>query len=126
MVVMPKILLMQFDTDPGCAQRRQALAGLGAEIVETEPRWPAFFDVVTRERPDVIIVSLGKLPSHGRESARYIKDGFNSRNIPVILTDVPAAEREKTQKSVPAAQIVEKKGLADAVRRLLSPETDKV
>jgi hypothetical protein len=117
---MAKILLLQFHSDPDCAARRDALSSLGALLVEAEPRWPTFFDVLTRERPDVVVISLSRIPSHGREAARYIKDGFNTRNIPVILTDVPTKEIDLTRKAAPTAMIVEQKQLADAVFKILA------
>src|ERR1022692_2747467 len=92
LAVMPKVLLLQFHSDPESVAHRAMLSGLGAKLVEDEPRWPTFFDTLNRERPDVVVISLGKIPSHGREAARYIKDGFNTRNMPVILTDVPAKD----------------------------------
>lgn len=116
---MAKILLLQFDTDPGCAAHREALSALGATLVEAEPRWPTFFDVLNRERPDIVVISLGAIPSHGREAARYIKDGFNTRNLPVFLTDVPAKDIDKCRKSAPTAVIVERKDLHDAVYKKL-------
>jgi len=93
---------------------------LGATLVESEPRWPTFFDVLNRERPDVVVISLGAIPSHGREAARYIKDGFNSRNLPVFLTDVPAKDIDKCRKSAPTAVIVERRDLHDAVYKKLT------
>ena len=117
---MAKILLLQFDSDPDCAVRRDLLSGLGATLVVDEPRWPTFFDTLNRERPDVIVISLAVIPSHGREAARYIKDGFNTRNIPVILTDVPAKEIDVVRKSAPTAVIVERSDLADAVYKQLT------
>ncbi len=120
---MPKVLLLQFRSDPESVAHRDMLSGLGAKLVEDEPRWPTFFDTLNRERPDVVVISLGKIPSHGREAARYIKDGFNTRNMPVILTDVPAKDIDKCRKSAPSAVIVEKKDLADAVYKRL---TEKV
>jgi hypothetical protein len=116
---MAKILLLQFDTDPGCSVHREALSALGAALVEAEPRWPTFFDVLNKERPDIVVISLGAIPSHGREAARYIKDGFNTRNLPVFLTDVPAKDIDKCRKSAPTAVIVERKDLHDAVYKKL-------
>jgi hypothetical protein len=116
---MAKLLLLQFHSDPHRQEHYDALKGLGAELVEAEPRWPSFFDVLNRERPDVVVISLGAIPSHGREAARYIKDGFNSRNLPVFLTDVPAKEIDKCRKSAPSAIIVEQKDLHDAVYKKL-------
>ena len=116
---MAKVLLLQFDSDPDCHNRREALSGLGATLVEAEPRWPTFFDVLNRERPDIVVISLGRIPSHGREAARYIKDGFNTRNLPVFLTDVPAREIDACRKSAPNAVIVERRDLHDAVYKKL-------
>lgn len=112
---MAKILLLQFDGDPHRVSHREALGKLGATLVEAEPRWPRFFDVLDRERPDIVVISLGKIPSHGREAARYIKDGFNTRNLPVFLTDVPAKEIDTARKSAPDAVIVDDDELHDAV-----------
>ena len=116
---MAKILLLQFHSDPHRQEHYDALKGLGAELVEAEPRWPSFFDVLKREQPNVVVISLGAIPSHGREAARYIKDGFNTRNLPVFLTDVPAKEIDKSRKSAPSAIIVEHQELHDAVYKKL-------
>lgn len=103
---MAKLALLQFDTDPACAARRSAVASLGMTVVEGEPRWPAFFDLITKERPDVIVIACAILPRHPREAARYLGDGFNTRNIPVYLVDVPGAEYNEFQASAPRATIV--------------------
>ena len=116
---MAKVLLLQFHTDPDVTARREALSGLGAQLIEAEPRWPTFFDVLDRERPDVVVISLARIPSHGREAARYIKDGFNTRDIPVLLTDVPTKEINATRKAAPTALIVERKQLGEAVYKAL-------
>lgn len=117
---MAKIVLLQFDTDPQCAQRRKVLSGLGATLVEAEPRWPVFFDAILRERPDLVVISCATIPQHGREAARYLGEGFNTRNIPVILVDVAAKDLAATRTSAPSATIVEMNALADAVRAKLS------
>jgi hypothetical protein len=117
---MAKIVLLQFETDPESAQRRKTLAGIGAEVVEDVPRWPTFFQTVERVRPDAVVIACGAIASHGREAARYLGDGFNTRNIPVVLVDVPAAEIAMTRESAPAASIVDRGGLAEAVRTRIS------
>ncbi len=117
-----KVLLLQFDSDPQCTKRTDALRKLDAQIVEDEPHWPTFFDAVTRERPDVIVIACSRIPSHGREAARYLNEGFNTRDIPVILVDVLPADLEKTRNYVPQAAIVTSDGLVDAVRERISAD----
>ena len=117
---MAKVLLLQFDTDPACAQRRTALAATAATLVEAEPRWPTFFDVVTAERPDVIVIAASRIPSHAYEAARYLGEGFNTRDIPVVLVDVARKDEPKARRSAPQATIVDNDDMVAAVERTLA------
>lgn len=118
---MAKVLLLQFDTDPARAQLRAALDTIGAIIVEAEPRWPTFFDVVTAQRPDVIVIAASRIPSHAYEAARYLGEGFNTRNIPVLLVDVASKDEPKARRSAPEAAIVDRADVVSAVERALGP-----
>jgi len=113
---MPKVVLLVFDTDPDAARLRSQLAEIGATVVEAEPRWPVFFDTVTRERPDVAVISCGAIAQHGREAARYLGDGFNTRNIPVVMVNVEARDLAITAQSAPRARIVGRDQLQAALR----------
>lgn len=117
---MPKLALLQFDTDPACAARREAVAASGMTVVEGEPRWPAFFDLVSLERPDVIVIACAILPQHAREAARYLGDGFNTRNIPVFLVDVPNADYNETRSTAPRATIIERLALSSVMVSMVS------
>ena len=55
----------------------------------------------------MIVIACAILSRHPREAARYLGDGFNTRNIPVYLVDVQAAEYNETRTSAPRATIVE-------------------
>lgn len=103
---MTKVLLLQFKTDPACAERRQTLQGSGATVVEAEPRWPVFFDAVDANRPDVVAIAASVIPSHAFEAARYLGEGFNTRDIPVFLVDVAPKDLPKAQSSAPRAVII--------------------
>ena len=117
---MAKVLLLQFDTDPACAERRDILAKTGLAVVEAEPRWPTFFDVVTAQRPDVIVIAASLIPSHAYEAARYLGDGFNTRNIPVLLVDVAPRDRASASSSAPQATIIDRGGLAASVSNAIT------
>ena len=119
---MPKVLLLQFDTDPARAERRTIVENTGVMLVEAEPRWPTFFDVVTAQRPDVIVIAATKIPLHAFEAARYLGEGFNTRNIPVLLTDVQPKDLQKAKTSAPQAKIVERSALGNAVKEALQPK----
>ena len=104
---MPKVALLQFATDPQCEARREALARTAATVVEDEPQWPTFFDTIVRERPDAIVIACSVFPRHAREAARYLGDGFNTRNIPVYLVDVPLDVYNETRSTAPRAIILD-------------------
>lgn len=117
---MPKVLLLQFATDPNCSARQEILQNLGVTLAVAEPRWPTFFDVVTAERPDVIVIAGSLFPTHAIEAARYLGDGFNTRNIPVVLVGVADKEAQRARSSAPRARIVDGAALAAAVRAALT------
>lgn len=122
---MPKILLLQFDTDPKAAERRHLLHWVDVPFIEAEPRWPTFFDVVSQQVPDLIVIACSRQPSHAFESARYLGEGFNTRNIPVLLVDVDRKDLERARSSAPRARIVESSELKDAVKDELPGATGK-
>ncbi len=116
---MARVVLLQFDTDPGCAERRAIVASVCPDFAEAEPRWPIFFETLSKLSPEVAVISCGKLPSHGREAARYINEGFNTRNIAVLLTDVAEHDLARTQTAAPASTIVDRERLAEELHARL-------
>ena len=115
---MIKVLLLQFKTDPACAERRQALQETGATVVEAEPRWPVFFDAVDANRPDVVVIAASVIPSHAFEAARYLGEGFNTRDISVFLVDVAPHDLLKAQSSAPRAVILATTDLRQELEKL--------
>jgi len=121
---MPNVLLLQFATDPESAKRREALGAAHVAFVEDEPRWPNFFDTVTARRPDAIALAFSWLPAYAREAARYLGEGFNTRDIPLLLVDVLPSERPSLEAYLrtyqPNARFVDRSELADAAARICS------
>jgi hypothetical protein len=110
-----KVLLLQFKTDPACAARREILAKTGARLTEAEPRWPVFFDAQQSDRPDIIAIAASVIPSHAIEAARYLGDGFNTRDIPVYLVDVQPNDVACARTSAPRAHLIDSSALSTIV-----------
>ncbi|MBC5804909.1 MAG: hypothetical protein DLM53_06775 [Candidatus Eremiobacter antarcticus] len=117
---MHTILLLQFRNDPECGARRDLLSHDAMDVAEAEPRWPVFFEAVNVRRPDVIVIACSRLPSHAFECARYLGDGFNTRDIPVLLVDVRENDLMKARSSANRARIVGRDQLECTVRETLS------
>lgn len=120
-------MLMQFDTDPDATSRRNLVKSSGATVIETEPKWPAFFDAVQAQRPDLIVIACSRLPSHARDAARYLGEGFNTRDIPVILVDIPEDKADAFKAYVAKynrrSTVSDRAGLPNAIRSALGSGT---
>jgi len=53
---------------------------------------------ITDDPPDVVVIYLSRLPSHGRETGHALRDVKATRNIPLVYVDgnVDAVNRTKT------------------------------
>ena len=56
--------------------------------------------------PDVIVISLSRLPSHGRETADGLRSMNLTRAIPIIFTDGKEDAIAKTRLKVPDATYI--------------------
>jgi DNA-binding response OmpR family regulator len=53
--------------------------------------------------PDVIVIYLTRLPSHGRETADYLRSLKSTRSIPIIFVGGEGEALEKTRSRLPEA-----------------------
>lgn len=65
--------------------------------------------------PDVIVIYLRRLPSHGRETARWLRTRAATRGIPLIFVDGRDEPLAKTKALLPDARYVTAAGLPDAL-----------
>lgn len=70
--------------------------------------------------PTAVIVSLATLPSHGRETAGYVRSKRAGRDIPIIFIDAKnELDAEKALRKVPDAVITTSKDLAATLKTLV-------
>ena len=53
--------------------------------------------------PDVVAIYLTRLPSHGRETAQYLRSIKATSEVPIVFVDGKADAVEKTRAKVPDA-----------------------
>ena len=53
--------------------------------------------------PDAVVVYLTRLPSHGRDTADYLRSIKATRDVPIVFLDGKADAVEKTRAKVPDA-----------------------
>lgn len=65
-----------------------------------------------RERlPDVVLIYLTRLPSHGRETARYLRELKATRDLPIIFVGGSPDKVANVKESVPQAVYTSEVGL---------------
>lgn len=67
--------------------------------------------------PDAVVVSLARMPAHGRETAAFLKGTKATRDVPVIFVGGAADTIDKTRKKIRDAVYVDEAGL----KRALAP-----
>jgi CheY-like chemotaxis protein len=53
--------------------------------------------------PDIIVIFLSRLPSHGRETAHALRSMRSTRAVPIVFVDGKEDAIEKTRQKVPDA-----------------------
>ncbi len=65
--------------------------------------------------PQVAVIYLTRLPSHGRETARAVHASPAGREIPILLVGGDAEKVEKVRAEVPAGRFIEESELPAAL-----------
>ena len=70
--------------------------------------------------PDVIVIDLSRLPSHGREVATYLRGQKPTRHIPIVFVDGEPDKVEAIRKLLPDAVYASSAKMRSAVREALA------
>jgi DNA-binding response OmpR family regulator len=66
---------------------------------------------ITAHPPDAVVIFLTRLPSHGRETARYLRSRKATSQLPIIFVDGSSAVVEKMKSKIPSARYTSSKVL---------------
>lgn len=104
---MARIFFMAFEA-AGQYPLVKRLRNLGHKIILTEPRYPAFYDLLKQQvpAPELFVCDASIQPSHARECGNYIRSLKSHKQTPFILYNVRAADEATTKERVPNAVIV--------------------
>lgn len=76
--------------------------------------------MVREMQPDVIVIHLSRLPSHGRETAAYLRSLKATHSLPIIFVGGKDEPLAKTREKVPDAIFVEPQELKAALKQLFT------
>ena len=88
---------------PEGRERKQRLASLGHEAEFEDLEHPAIMRGLRRNPPDVYLIDLSRLPSHGREVAMSLRSYKDTRRVPIVFVDGQPEKVEKVKAILPDA-----------------------
>ena len=70
--------------------------------------------------PDIMVISLDRLPSHGRQIAEWLWEAKKRQHIPIIFAGGKPDKIEATRTKFPTAVYCETEDVPSAVRNLIA------
>jgi CheY-like chemotaxis protein len=125
---MARILLVHWNAGE-VAERRERLRQLGY-AVDTHWQHDAGGDLtrsITRTPPEAIVIDLGRLPSHGRAIATWLRERKALRRVPIVFVPGDAEKTARVRAAFPDATYASWAALAKALpKAIASPPRDPV
>lgn len=111
------LLLVQWDKSAAKMKAEQLRAAGWAVEIESEDGAQAY-KLIRANPPDVVIIDLTRLPSHGRVTAEALPGVKATRDLPIIFVDGKPEDVEKTRAKVSGAVFVTSVQLVDKLSKL--------
>jgi CheY-like chemotaxis protein len=111
---MSRILLVHWN-EKEARERSRKLKALGhktAILSDTEKR---NFESIRESPPDLFLIDLTRLPSHGREVAGYLRRLKATRHVPILFVDGDADRVSRTRSLLPDADFAKWEDLKSAI-----------
>lgn len=84
--------------------------------VESEDGGQAY-RLIRAEAPAVVVIDMGRRPSHGRKVARALQETQATRDLPLVFVDASVLDAEKARNIAPGALFTTWQGLDDLLER---------
>ncbi|MCK5944320.1 MAG: DUF3052 family protein [Planctomycetes bacterium] len=112
-----------------CLERRDRLAGHGHEVV-AHWRQDAGGELTRGLRqapPDAVVIDLGRLPSHGREVAAWLRGHKALRHVPIVFVPGDEQKTARARQAFPDATFAPWPRMKSALSKAIaSPPEDPV
>lgn len=100
---MPGRLFLIHWMESEVLEQAQQLSALGWQVEVEAADGARAGKRIKEQPPDVVVISLARLPSHGRETAKYLQSLKATRSIPLVFVDGKGEALEKTRNQIPHA-----------------------
>lgn len=100
------------------AEKAELLSAAGWDVTCESSDGVRGCKAVKADRPDVVVIDLNRLPSHGRETALYLKSTKATSEIPIIFVDGEPETVAKIKAKIPDATYTTSKKLNSILTKL--------
>ena len=114
-----KIKLIHWDQEQ-CKEKARLLESIGNEVDAESMRDKGTFKRIKEYPPDVFVIDLSRLPSHGREIAIGLRNIRSTRNIPIIFTEGETDKVDKIKLLLPDSVFCRWKTIRSSLKKAAS------
>ena len=124
---MDRVLLLHWN-EAEAKERAGLLSKAGVEIAGLVWSGGEVMKTLKKCAPvDAIVISLERVPSHGRVVGAYLRQTKSTSSLPLIYIECPDAEKvAKVKAALPDAQFTTWKGVAGLVKKAMPVESPLV
>jgi len=123
---MSRVVLVHWDAAEA-EKRAELLRRAGHTVVCHAEQGGKSLDRVKKYPPDIFVVSLDRLPSHGRYLGMWLRQQKPTRHIPLVFAGGDPEKASRVREALPDAVYTEWRKIRGAVRRALQrPPTTPV
>lgn len=123
---MSRLLLIHWNADEA-AERVERLRKAGYQADSHSDQYGPSLRVVREDPPDAFVIDLGRLPSHGRDTAGWLRQQKATRHVPIVFVGGDPEKVARVREALPDAQYASWRGIRGAVKRALAkPPADPI
>ncbi len=123
---MPRARLIHWNQEEA-AQGVRRLQQAGYEVDFEVPTGPEFFRELKKGLPDVIVIDLTRLPSHGRDVGMALRKTRATRAIPLLFLEGDPEKVARIQAALPDASFTTWRRIRGVLKRVLAdPPQDPI
>ena len=112
---MPRVRIVHWKA-PEAGPLIEACRACGFEVEYDDVRFGALAKMIRAKPPDALVIDLTGLPSHGRDSAIYLRRTKYARHIPLIFVNGAAEKVEAIRQQLPDATFCTTKQICARVK----------
>jgi DNA-binding response OmpR family regulator len=117
---MPRLFYIHWNKPEAIVAVRE-LRAAGYTVAYHSETGEDAWKLLNEKPPDALVISLARLPSHGRRVAAVTVETKKLREVPIIFVGGEAEKVRIARKEFPVAAFCESDEMIDVVRRVVGP-----